>query len=640
MAHIPAPLGALMLCIGLAGCEPRAATRATDSPGPTPGPAVSAVASGAHGETERGVGPVIAELGGLAFDDFLEKSYWALVSRSPEKVTALAAGDRTGIGDGLLEDLSPAYAKDTHALERAVRDLLGSYDRAALTPEQRTSYDAYGWYLDDLVRGQRYCEHGYLITHCRIGHHYRLLSLLTEAHPLDTAQNARDYVARLAQVDDQVAQVLDGMARREAAGVFPPDFIVDRAMAVLQDYLGTRSRDPRDVDVRGLSVYTRFAEELEAIPDLDQEERRALRDRAVAELEASFVPAYMAQLAYLEHLATVATSDAGVWKLPDGDEYYRLLVRSHTTVDLRPEEIHETGLREVERLQGEMRAAIARMGHPAGPSLAEMVDRVVHEAGVMPLATQEERDAATREWAALVRDAERSTDAAFGLRPGAGIVVVGGLAGEYYAPAPFDGTQPCEFHVGRSSAGQPRYLMRTIVAHEAVPGHHYQIGLARELELPSFRAHLRLDAFNEGWAVYAEKLAWELGYFQDDPHGDIGRLLSELLRAVRLVVDTGIHARHWSREQARDYMDSTLGARPGTFDDEVDRIVVAPARAISNEIGALQLLEMRARARARLGDRFDLGAFHDIVIGGGTLPLPVLALCVDAYVAAASGAGR
>lgn len=446
---------------------------------------------------------------------------------------------------------------------------------------------------------------------------------------MDTPSDAEDYVSRLGQVDEQVDQLLAGMERRAEGGVVLPRFIVEKTKDVLSDYLGTDSRDPADIDGSGLSVFTTFSRKLEGITALSPEERDGLRARALAEIASSFVPAYLAQLAWLDRLAGVATDDAGVWKLPDGDAYYAYRVRSQTTSDLTPDDVHELGQREVARVTAELREALAELGYPRDPDLADLVGRAVDDAGFLPMDTTTDRDAVVRTWEALVAEADQRAGDYFDLRPSADVTVVGGLGGEFYVPASEDGAEPCEFHVGQAAPSQARYMMRTIAHHEAVPGHHYHVGLARELGLPPFRRDLALSAFTEGWAVYAERLGWEMGLYETDPYGNIGRLLCDLLRAARLVADTGIHARHWTRSQARDYLDRTAGSAPGTLDEEVDRFIVAPAVAIGNEVALLQILELRRRAQTALGGAFDIKDFHNAVIGNGTVPLEVLTGVVD-----------
>lgn len=578
-------------------------------------------------------------LRGLPFDAFLEASFEALVRRSPERVTTLEMADELGMRNDRLDDLSAGAVRETQALQRSVLEILRTYDRGALSVEDRLSYDVYAWSLDDAVRGQPFAEHDYPITHCRVGHHYGLLRLLTELHPLRSAADAEDYVSRIEQVDGQVRALLDGMERRRAAGVVPPRFVIEKSQDVLSSYVGTRSRHASEVDVTRLSLYTRFEDALAGIPDLTGQERTALLQRARTAIETAFVPAYLDQLGYLDRLADEANDDAGVWKLPDGRAYYDYLLQSYTTTDRTAEEIHAAGRREVARVEAEMRAAFAELGYPPDRPLAELVARAVEEAGSLPMGTPAERDAVIRAWETLVAEAEARVAPAFVRRPEAPLEVVGGLGGEYYVPGSADGDRPCEFHVGQSAQSQPRYLMRTVVSHEAVPGHHYQIALAGELGLPRFRADIRLPAYTEGWALYAEGLAWERGFYADDPYGDIGRLLCQLLRAARLVVDTGIHAQQWTREEARAYMNETVGARPGTFDDEIDRTIVAPALATANEVGAMEIRALRARAREALGDDFSLGEFHDAVIGHGSLPIGLLRAVVDDYIAAAATDG-
>jgi uncharacterized protein (DUF885 family) len=235
------------------------------------------------------------------------------------------------------------------------------------------------------------------------------------------------------------------------------------------------------------------------------------------------------------------------------------------------------------------------------------------------------------EFEAILAEIDRRLAPAFDLRPQAPVVVVGDPAfGGYYTPGAADGSRPAAFHAFVGSSGVNRAEMPTIAYHEAIPGHHFPDALAREMELPTFSKMEYFNAHVEGWALYAERLAWELGVYDDDPHGNVGRLRLELLRAARLVADTGIHALRWTREQARSYLVENVGG----WAHETDRYVAMPAQATGYKIGMIKVLELRQRAMDQLGDRFDLKEFHNVVLGNGCLPLSVLERLVDEYIAA------
>ncbi|NIV38672.1 MAG: DUF885 family protein, partial [Anaerolineae bacterium] len=535
------------------------------------------------------------------------------------------------------DDLSDAYLRGTQELETAVLDLLRGYQRETLSPPQALSYDLYEYYLDMQVQGYRFAYHDYPLHHFIGSYHWSVDGLFAEIHPLESVGDVEDYIARLSLVDDQVAQVLEGLELREELGVIPPDFIVNLGRESLVEYLGLGSTGSEIVDARRLGVYTRLDEALDQLDGIGPEQAQRFRQAALREIEASFIPAFLALTGYLDHLATVAASDAGAWKLPGGDEYYAYMLRLRTSTDLTPAEIHEIGLDEVRRIQAEMREVLLGLGYPEEASFTDLMDRAARDSGWFDISTQAGKDQYIAAIEATIEGAEQAADAVFDLRPTGQVVVIGGPTGGYYVPGAPDGSRPGSYHVSLGGQWRPRMSMPTIAYHETSPGHHFQIAIAQGLDLPYTRRNIRFTAYTEGWALYAEQLAWELGLYDGDPYGNLGRLQGELLRAVRLVTDTGIHAMHWSREQAQAYMDQAMGSPPGRFSYEVDRYVVLPAQATAYKIGMLKILELRQRAMDRLGDKFDIKQFHNIVLGSGSLPLGFLERVVDDYIDSVTG---
>ena len=603
---------------------------ATVTPTPTEQPSIPPTAT--TPATRALVVDVVAGLERLPLRDFFQESYKQLLLRSPEKLTALGIAGSYNLRNDQLDNLSDAYIRETQELEAAILDLLRTYDRAGLTPEQQVSYDIYEWYLDDLVRGHKFMYYDYPVHHFLGSYHDELIQLFTETHPLTSGQDAKDYVSRLSQVDDQVDQLLESLKLREEAGAIPPTFIIELTRNKMMRYLRMRSPDPASIGGESLSVYTVFNEKLGKLDDLSARERQALLDAALTKIKESFIPAYVKLLDYLEYLATISTDDAGVWKFPNGDAYYAYLLRNQTSTDLTPTEIHALGLAEVARIQTEMRKTFDELGYPQDKSLSELMDRAVRDAGFYDIRTQAGKDQLIEAYEAILDQVNQRLDVAFDIRPKAKVVVVGGPMGGYYVPGSSDGSRPGAFHVGTDGSWASKFNMATVACHEAIPGHHFQIAIAQELDLPTFRKDLFFNGYGEGWALYAEQLVWELGLYDDDPYGNLGRLDLELLRAVRLVVDTGIHAKLWTREKANEYMAEALGAPPGTHFYEVDRYIVRPAQATGYKIGMLKILELRQQAMDQLGEHFDLKEFHNVVLGNGSMPLEILDQVVETYI--------
>jgi uncharacterized protein (DUF885 family) len=572
---------------------------------------------------------IVASLEGLPLDEFFEESYKQLLLRNPEVLTQLGIAEAYGLRNDRLNDLSDAYLRETQALEVAILDLLRTYDRAALPPEQQISYDVYVWYLDDRVRGHAFMYHNYPVHHFLGSYDDELIRTLTEIHPLATRQDVEDYVSRLAQVDDQVGQLMEGLKLREEAGVIPPKFIVQWTLPNL--------RRIADSGARSTPFYTAFQVKIGALEELSEADRQAFLEAAATEIDGSVIPAFEMLVEYFEYLQTVATDDPGAWKLPDGGSYYAYVLRRETSTDLTPAEVHERGLAEVARIRAEMRQVFDELGYPQDEDLGQLLGRAIEEGGFYNVGTQAGVDQVIAAYEGLLEEVEGRLDEVVDVRPKMGLEIVGepGFSGGgYYVLPSRDGSRPGAFHTGVGGSQVPKFSMATVAYHEAIPGHHFQVALASELDLPTFRRDLFFNGYGEGWALYAERLCWELGLFDDDPYGNLGRLQLELLRAVRLVVDTGIHDQRWTREEARAYMVEALADPSGRWSHEVERYIVAPGQATGYKVGMLKILELRQKAMDALGDRFDLKEFHNIVVGNGGMPLGVLERLIQDYIEA------
>ena len=584
---------------------------------------------------QKTVQEVLESLQNLSIDEFFEQSFNQLSLRNPEGLTHAGVSALFGLRDDQLNNLSDAYLGDTQMLESGILERLLAYDRETLSPQQQVSYDVYAWYLDNQVRGHEFMYHHFPLTHFIGSYHFELDNLLTEVHPLRTRENAEDYIARLAKVGPQVDQLMEGLVTRESMGIIPPEFILILTKQELLNYLGIYSVEMQ-VDTKSLRVYTRFEEEIESIPGLSDQEKVAFREALRGAIELSFIPAFIRMIEYQDHLLSLANSDAGAWKLPDGEDYYAYMLSQETSTDLTPQEIHDLGLAEVERIREEMRLALIELDYPEDASLSDNFQLAVDVAGYYDVNSPGSQAIYISSIEELIAEADQRVGELFDLRPRGEVVVLGGPLGGYYVPGTPDGSRPGSYHVSTSAGYRPKYTAPTIAYHETIPGHHYQIALAQELNLPAFRNFIHFNGYAEGWALYAERLAWEMGLYDEDPYGNLGRLQFELLRAVRLVVDTGIHAMGWTREEAQTYMDQAMPTQKGWFYHEIDRYIVLPAQATGYKVGMLKILELRQRAMDALGDQFDIKEFHNVVIGNGSLPLEVLEQLVQEYITANS----
>ncbi len=562
--------------------------------------------------------PVAAGLQGLDIDAFFAESYKALLLRTPQYVTELGVSADFGVGNDRLNDMSDAYIRETQGLETALLALLKTYDRAALTPEQQLSYDIYLWYLEDTVRGHEFLYDDYIVRPGVIGYPGSLEHFFTQIHPVTSRKDAEDYITRLGQVKLQMEQVVDDLDRRAQAGVMLPRFI-NQWMA--SNILEMSKTAPTDTP-----FYASFAEKLAAVEALGASDRQDLLKAAESAIQDSVLPGYAALADCLEAQQKTATDEIGASKFPNGREYYAYILQHYTTTDLTTDEIHELGLQEVARIRAEMQMRFDDLGYPAEASLPALYNRVIKESGILYGADIQPA------YEALIEAAERDSAAAFDLRPQARVIVVGGESGGYYSGPAVDGSRPGAFYAATTGADYP-YKMPSLAYHESVPGHHYQIALAQELDLPLFRTDIGFIGHIEGWALYAEWLAYDLGWYEGNVYSDLGRLQYEMFRAVRLVVDTGVHAKGWTYDEAATYMVDNIGYPRGVAEGELWRYITWPGQATAYKIGMIKLLELRQKAQDALGDQFDLKAFHNVVIGNGGVPLAILEQLVDDTIA-------
>ncbi|MBU7046491.1 MAG: DUF885 domain-containing protein [Theionarchaea archaeon] len=555
---------------------------------------------------------------------------------NPQELTSFGLTKSFGLRNDRLNNMSDAYIKEIQELEKALLHLLKSYKE--IKPALRLSYDVYEWFLDDLVRSHEFMYYNYPVHHFLASYDDDLVRFLTEVHPIRNREDVEDYIVRLSRVYTQVDQVIEGLVLREKAGIVPPKVIMKMTKERIKTHL---YQGATCIDGSNLPLYTGFQEKLRKI-GLTAEEKKEFLDAALKEIEKSFIPAFLHLLDHVTYMETIATDDAGAWKFPRGDLYYQYVLRKETSTELTPHEIHEIGLREVSRIHAEMLRIFRDMGYP-DESLGELLSRVIRDEGYYDLSTQEKRDTYLDIIRTILSEVTVNLSTVVDLHPSRELIVIGDPdAGvNFYVSGSLDGSRSGAFHVALRSSRISKFALKTVAYHEAIPGHHFQLTLAHELDLPFFRNIVTFNGFVEGWALYAEQLAEELGLFNDDPCGNIGRLWLELLRAVRLVADTGIHAKKWTREEARQYMNEVLGnpyvsealgIPKDAIMSEVDRYIVYPGQAAGYMIGKLKILELRQKAMNELGDQFDIKEFHRVVLGNGSLPLVVLERVIEEYI--------
>jgi hypothetical protein len=376
--------------------------------------------------------------------------------------------------------------------------------------------------------------------------------------------------------------------------------------------------------------YTALEGKIIAMDDLNDEDKGALLDSAEDEINKSVIPAFKALAESMEYMQSIAPADDGVWQFPGGENYYQYTLQHFNTTTMTSDEIHQLGLQELERVQEEIRTVFGHLGYPTeGVGLPDLFDRLEQESEFI------RGDQIGETFDGILTDAEADLDRAFETLPEAELVVISGPLGNYYISPSLDGTRPGAFYARVSGGGQDYYAMPTLAYHEGVPGHHFQISLAQESDLPLFRNAVVFSGYAEGWALYAERLAWELGWYSGDPYGNLGRLQMEAFRAARLVIDTGIHTQGWTFQQALDFFVENVGYNAGdnvSSDFEISRYISWPGQSTAYMVGMLKMLELRQKAIDALGHNFDLAEFHSVVLSNGSMPMEVLERVVDQYI--------
>jgi uncharacterized protein (DUF885 family) len=568
---------------------------------------------------------------------FFERIFVRRVLESPQMLTTLGLLEPMGINfhNSRLDDVSDALT--LRQLARARKDLaiLRSYDRSRLTASQKLSVDELDWFIDQEVRGEPFVEHNYLVQNDS-GLQSSFPAFMMNIHPLGSGADANRYNKRLRRAPDQFAQILQGLKDREAKGIVPPRFVVERTLEEMREFITPQPKDH--------PLYTTLRDKLAKLPNLTESKRSAILAETESALGESIYPSYRQLIAFEEGLLPRTTDDVGVWKFPGGDAFYAWKLRDATTTDLSAEEIHQLGLREVARVQAEIDTVLAGMGIRNTTSGEYFKTLGADSTQVFPDSSPESKTEVLADFQKILDEVQPRIRDSFNLQPSTGLEVravepfrekTSSIA--FYQAGSLTGSRKGVFFVRTNNLPQdiPRFTMKTTAYHEGIPGHYFQIEVAAGVkDVPTFRRVIPFTAYLEGWALYAERLAYEQGMYENDPMGNLGRLQWELVRAARLVVDTGIHSMRWTREQATQYFEDTTGKAHGTALSEIDRYIVSPGQACSYMIGRLKILELREKAKGALGEKFDLRAFHDVVLENGALPLSLLERVVDDWIAA------
>jgi uncharacterized protein (DUF885 family) len=585
-----------------------------------------------------GVGVVVAAFWfwftPVGVNNYINKVTIQVAMDSPELITRLGLIDNTVLDfhSGKLAD----YTKeaDERSLEklRTARKGLDDYGPEGLEGQELLSWKIAAWFFDEWLVNAEMEHSGYRVNQIS-GVTVNLPEFLTDAHAIIDRRSADRYLSRLTEFGRVLREVKDRVIDDRDHGVIPPDFVIEKSLTGMRRFISEGASQN--------VLVTDFASRLSEVEEISAEDQAVLVSDAQARVASEVIPGYEGMIALFEELATQTNHNAGIWRIPNGEAIYRHRLRSSTTTDYTPDEIHDIGLAEVVRIEGEMHAILDAQQIPDG-DIATRVRVVMEDPSQQFANTDEGRE----EMIAYLESFDAKVMARvadfFITIPPQPLEIVrvpvhaqDSSAGGYYSSPALDGSRPGRFYINqKNTADNPRWTLPTLMIHEGSPGHHFQLSASQLIEdVPLLRRLSPFNAFTEGWALYSERIAkTDMGLYDDDPLGDLGRLQAEMFRAVRLVVDTGIHAKRWSREEAIDYMLAKTGMTEDEVTREIERYSVWPGQATGYKTGQLAILELREAAEAALGESFDIRQFHELLLMNGAMPLALLKDQVTAWI--------
>ena len=571
-----------------------------------------------------------------SMDHYLAKELTLSLLEAPEFMTYIGLFDpfnsvlkhNQKLSIGTLEDAENDFQKTLQHLKT-----IKKYNSENLTEIQKVTQKIAIFDTENNIdRFQNFRFHSYPFNQIS-GNHLNLVEFMTDTHPIRNYREATDYIKRVKLFDESLNSDLQWLGEQKKLGIFAPKFVFDHVIKQLKELLAYE-----DNENPLMQVFVRKVNEL----DIDLAKKEALFKELSSIIETDVKPGYESILEYMELNYDNANKNDGVWSLPNGDAFYASRLRSYTTTDYTAEEIHQIGLSEVARIGERMKEIFISLGYEVNKPIGEMMNDLNENPEFLYADTPDRKEIVIADYNQMVKEAEIDVKPYFERFPVSPVEVRAipeyseqTAAGGYYQAPSLDGSRPGVFYANLYDIKQtPTFGMRTLTFHEAVPGHHFQIALNQENEdLTMYRKMgYRTSAFTEGWALYSEQLAVEVGMTKN-LYDELGVLQSEMFRANRLVVDTGLHYKKWSREKAMDYMKKTTGMSDTEVRVEIERYIVWPGQATSYKMGMLKILELRQKAQDALGESFDIRKFHTVVLDQGIVPLFILEDIIDEWIA-------
>ena len=571
----------------------------------------------------------------VSIDHYLAKDLVKKITDSPEYMTNLGVFDNFGFifrhNERLSVQTSDKRNEDyKHNLNRL--NILEGFEESKLSKSQKiTQKIAIFDTQNDIEAYERFKYHSYPFNQIS-GNHLNLVEFMTDTHPMKSLNDARNYIDRVEMFDEVLLENLSWLKAQKEQEIFLPKFVMDHVIGQLEELIGYEdSNNPL------MQIFIKKIDDMGIVAG----ERAELINELSGAIKDNVKPGYQSILSFMIENYKYANQHHGVWSLPDGDDFYALRLRTYTTTDYSAAEVHEIGLQEVERIGNRMKEIFLELGYEVNKPIGEMMSDLNENPEFLYEDTPDRKEIVIKDYNQMVKDAEQDVRPYFFDFPESPVEVRAvpeysekTAAGGYYQSPSLDGSRPGVFYANLYDIKQtPKFGMRTLTFHEAVPGHHFQIALNLENdELTLYRRlGYRTSAYTEGWALYAEQLGVEVGMTKN-LYDELGVLQSEMFRANRLVVDTGLHYKKWTREKAMEYMKKVTGMSDTEVRVEIERYIVWPGQATSYKMGMIKILDLRDKAMNELGAKFDLRKFHSIVLDQGIVPLFILDDLIDEWI--------
>ncbi|MET1253714.1 DUF885 domain-containing protein [Aliikangiella maris] len=569
----------------------------------------------------------------VLINNFFNRVALKTVFKHPETLSSMHFLEQYGIKahNAELNDITPEFSRELFDYFSKEHAVLKKYENESLSKNELLSKKIAEYLFELAKQAEPYQFHTYPVNQLS-GVQNSFPTFMDAQHQINDVNDAEDYISRLHKLPLKFSQTIEALKHRQENGIVPPKFILQRVVDEISNF--TEHSTEQNI------LYQSLQKKLNNVDSISDKHKQDILLKAKTAITEDVYPAYESLSQYLSALSDKGDDRAGFWKLPDGDKAYQVALKFFTGTDYTPDYIHHVGLNEVARIQQQMMQILSQQGIDTSQGFYTAISTLTSQDRFYYEDSAAGRVQILKDYQKIIDEIDANLGDSFNIKNKAAVQVERipqfkekTSPGAYYIPAAVDNSRPGRFSVNLYDVrATPKFGMRTLAYHEAVPGHHFQVSISQELEgVPFFRKLSIFTAYTEGWALYAERLAWELGFLKD-PFDNVGRLQDELFRAVRLVVDTGIHAKRWTRQQAIDYMIENTGMAETDITAEVERYIVLPGQACAYKIGMMKILELRAKSQQALGSRFKLSEFHNVILKNGAVPLDILEELVDEYI--------